>query len=106
MIRSALVAAITLMPLATGPAAQESDYAAVKCSRYRQAWADLTARRGVAGLSPAFIERHDAFLASGCTGVHDVCPRAPAELDVANALVMMAMNAGMASTFPPFGCPK
>ena len=53
-----------------------------------------------------FIERHQAFLASGCTATADVCPRSPEELEVANALVILAMNAGSASTFLPFACRK
>lgn len=103
-----LVAA-TLLLLAgcSGVLAQESaptDWPAVKCERYRQAWADLVARRGTSGLGPDFIEKHDAFLASGCTARADVCPRSKQELEVANVLSLRAMNAGMTGSFLPFAC--
>jgi hypothetical protein len=78
----------------------------VKCERYRAAWTKALARRGTKGLSQAFLERHDAFLASGCTARADVCPRSAEELDLANIMVVAAMNAGTASTFPPFACRK
>jgi hypothetical protein len=52
------------------------------------------------------VERHEAFLASGCTAKADVCPRSSEELEVANFLVVLAMNAGTASTFLPFACRK
>lgn len=78
----------------------------VKCERYGKAWADALARRGTRGLSRDFLERHEAFLASGCTARADVCPRSAEELEVANMMVVAAMNAGTASTFPPFACRK
>jgi hypothetical protein len=78
----------------------------VKCERYGKAWAEALTRRGRQGLSPEFIEHHEAFLASGCTMRADVCPRSTEELDMANIMVVAAMNAGTASTFPPFACRK
>ncbi|MBM6580115.1 hypothetical protein ILT44_07980 [Microvirga sp. BT689] len=78
----------------------------VKCERYGKAWAEALVRRGRQGLSPEFIERHEAFLASRCTARADVCPRSSEELDMANIMVVAAMNAGTASTFPPFACRK
>ncbi len=77
-----------------------------KCRRYRAAWDTLSARTGRRGLGPDFIQRHEAFIGSGCTTQGDVCPRSPEELEAANMLTIMAMNAGMSSTFLPFGCPK
>jgi beta-lactamase class D len=77
-----------------------------KCRRYRAAWDTLSARTGRRGLGTAFVERHEAFLASGCSTQGDVCPRSAEELEAANMLTIRAMNAGMASTFLPFGCPK
>jgi hypothetical protein len=76
----------------------------VKCERYGKAWSEALARRGTKGLGQDFIERHEAFLASGCTARADVCPRSSEELDMANIMVVAAMNAGTASTFPPFAC--
>ena len=78
----------------------------VKCDRYRKAWSDALAHRGTKGLGQEFLERHEAFLASGCTTKGDVCPRTAEELDLANMMVVAAMNAGTASTFPPFSCRK
>ncbi|QFU17248.1 hypothetical protein [Microvirga thermotolerans] len=78
----------------------------VKCARYRQAWGEALARRGRQGLSRDFLDSHEAFLASGCTESPGVCPRSAEELDLANMMVVAAMNAGTASTFPPFRCPR
>ena len=78
----------------------------VKCERYGKAWTEALTRRGRQGLSLEFVERHEAFLASGCTTRADVCPRSTEELDLANIMVVAAMNAGTASTFPPFACRK
>ena len=95
-------------PLAAQPATREGtrSWSEEKCARYTEAWTTLAQKRGLAGLSADFQARHAAFIASGCTAPADVCPRSAAELEVANMLVMMAMNAGMASTFPPFACRK
>jgi hypothetical protein len=78
----------------------------VKCARYKAAWAEALARRGMRGLGAEFLDRHEAFLASGCTTKGDVCPRSTEELELANIMVVAAMNAGTASTFPPFACRK
>ncbi|KAA2244343.1 hypothetical protein [Salinarimonas soli] len=105
---AALTACLALpaLPVAAQaqPAARERTWSEEKCARYTKGWSDLVARRGKAGLGPAFIERHEAFLASGCLAQADVCPRSPEELDVANILTILAMNAGTASTFLPFAC--
>jgi hypothetical protein len=100
--------AVATLLLLAGPApaqaAAASSWSEQKCARYKQAWTELVGRRGVRGLSGEFVERHEAFLASGCTARGDVCPRSGEELEVANILVMLAMNAGTASTFLPFAC--
>jgi hypothetical protein len=103
--------AVLLVPaLAGGPsrsAAQESrpqNWPEVKCDRYKKAWSEALLRRGTRGLGEEFLGRHEAFLASGCTARADVCPRSTEELDLANMMVVAAMNAGTASTFPPFAC--
>jgi hypothetical protein len=85
-------------------AGQPSSWSETKCARYSAAWSALMKRRGPSGLGADFLSRHDAFIASGCTSAPDVCPRSGAELDVANIMVIAAMNAGTASTFPPFRC--
>jgi beta-lactamase class D len=75
-----------------------------KCNRYRSAWSQLVTRRGTQGLGPEFVSSHEAFLASGCSTRPDVCPRSPAELDVANKMALAALNAGIGGTFLPFAC--
>lgn len=76
----------------------------IKCARYTSAWRQTLARFGTAGLGRPFLAAHDAFLASNCTRAADVCPRSAAELKLANIMVVLSMNAGTASTFPPFAC--
>ncbi len=107
---SSIAAVAALLACLAAPSvaqeAQPQSWPEVKCARYRKAWSDALAHRGMTGLSRDFIERHDAFLASGCTIKGDVCPRSAEELDLANMMVVAAMNAGTASTFPPFACRK
>ncbi len=76
----------------------------IKCDRYKQAWSGALARQGLGGLGQAFLARHEAFLASNCTTRADVCPRSAEEFKLANTMVILSMNAGTASTFPPFAC--
>jgi len=93
----------------SGALAQESQaqsWSDVKCERYKKAWSEAVARRGVQGLGREFLDRHEAFLASGCMARADVCPRSAEELEVANIMEISAMNAGAASTFAPFACRK
>ncbi len=113
MTRAAMVSAVigTLLTvlLARGPslAAQErqgQNWHEVKCARYQKAWSGALARLGTRGLGKAFLDSHEAFLASDCTKASDVCPRSTEELKLANVMVVLAMNAGTASTFPPFSC--
>jgi hypothetical protein len=108
----AALAALLASSIASGASiavAQESQpqsWPEVKCARYKKAWSDALARRGTQGLGQEFLDRHEAFLASGCTVRADVCPRSAEELALANIMVISAMNAGTASTFPPFACRK
>ena len=102
-----LTAAVPLLaqPVLAQQPAQE-DWPRVKCERYQKATTEALKRFGTAGLGPDFLARHEAFLAAGCQGGRNVCPKTEAEFRLANALVIQGMNAGMASTFFPFGCPK
>lgn len=104
----ALAGATFLIGLVAGappaPAAEPDNWVEVKCARYTKAWEQGLARMGTQGLSAVFLERHAAFIASGCTAKADVCARSDREIALANAMIVMAMNAGMASTFPPFYC--
>jgi hypothetical protein len=107
----AAVAVLLASSIASGASlavAQESSqsWPEVKCARYKKAWSEALARRGTRGLGREFLASHEAFLASGCTARADVCPRSAEELDLANIMVILAMNAGTASTFLPFSCRK
>lgn len=86
--------------------APDGSWPAIKCARYKKAYADAIARFGKRGLGEAFLQTHDVFLASDCSVKADVCPRSKEELDLANVLVILSMNQGMASTFVPFNCRK
>ena len=105
-IRGACLTLVLFVVLAQRPSAAQpaQSWPEVKCERYKKAWADALARRGARGLSEDFIASHEAFLASGCTARANVCPRSAEELDLANVLTVLAMNAGTASTFLPFAC--
>jgi len=98
--------ALAALALAAAPAAaaEPANWGEVKCARYTKAWEQGLKRMGTDGLGAAFLERHAAFLKSGCTARADVCARSEREIALANAMIVMAMNAGMASTFPPFYC--
>ena len=103
--------AVVLMGLCAGGASQAfaqqvqpQSWPEVKCARYTKAWSDALARRGTQGLGQDFLDRQEAFLTSGCTTKGDVCPRSAEELELANMMIVAAMNAGTASTFPPFAC--
>ncbi|WP_134500080.1 hypothetical protein [Microvirga pakistanensis] len=91
---------------ASSAPAREPSWVEVKCTRYKKAWDEALARTKAKGLGQEFLDRHEAFLASGCTADGDVCPRSEEELALANMMVVAAMNAGTASTFPPFACRK
>lgn len=84
----------------------EKGWVEVKCERYKTAWSEALKRRGTKGIGQEFLDSHEAFLASGCTTQGNVCPRSTEEFDLANMMVVAAMNAGTASTFPPFSCRK
>jgi hypothetical protein len=99
------LAAASLLP-ASAQDSRTPTWPEVKCARYTKSWTEALARRGTQGLSPEFLASHEAFLASGCTAQADVCARSPQELELANIMVIRAMNAGTASTFLPFTCRK
>lgn len=107
MPRICMAAALAVLPhLALAQPTALEEWPRVKCERYSRATAEALQRFGRAGLGADFLARHEVFLAAGCQGERDVCPKSPEELRLANALVIRGMNAGMASTFFPFGCPK
>jgi hypothetical protein len=79
---------------------------AEKCTHYRRAYAFATAREGMRGIGKDFLKQHDAFLESGCTLPPGVCALSADEVKLANLLIVLGMNQGMASTFFPFKCAK
>jgi uncharacterized membrane protein len=108
---SAIVAALLAFVHSSGasPASAQDKplgWGEEKCARYAKAWSEALRRKGAQGLGSEFVQRHDAFLASGCALGIQVCPRSPEELDMANIMIIAAFNAGMASTFTPFTCRK
>lgn len=100
---AAHVASMTPVP---AQVSREESWPKIKCDNYRKAWQFTLARRDRRGLGAEFIAAHEAFLASDCQGERNVCPRSKEELDLANLMVILAMNAGTASTFLPFACKK
>lgn len=107
-VRLALAASLVLSPAAPGFAQPRppENWPAVKCERYTKAYAEALAKFGRKGLGQPFLDAHEAFLTSGCSIRGEVCPRSAEELNLANVMVIMGMNQGMASTFMPFACRK
>jgi len=102
-----LVLAVSLpMGISQAQKGQTTDkpWREIKCDRYHHAWSQALARFGRDGLSADFISRHEAFLASGCRGLRDACPRSEREFALANAMTIHSMIGGAASTFAPFAC--
>jgi len=95
-----------LFAASTMAAAQNAapSWTETKCSRYATAWSEALERHGAEGMGQEFLDAHETFLTSGCAKKADVCPTTPEELAMANVMVIAAMNAGTASTFPPFAC--
>ena len=100
-VHAVLLAAFSL----DAPAAwAETSWTERKCQLYADATAAALSWTDPAGLSEEFLGHHAAFLASGCMRPHDVCPRSPEEVALADLLLTMSMSEGMASTFVPFAC--
>ncbi len=102
----ALAAAMAAM---TGPApAQDSAdlaWSARKCALHDRAWQAALRMQGPAGIGAEFSDRNAAFVAAGCLGERNVCPRSAAELALADLLTVMVVSEGIAGTCLPFGCP-
>ena len=81
-----------------------TDWPTEKCNRYKKAYDQSIAHLGKKGLGAEFLASHDAFLAANCQARAEVCARSKEELELANRLVLMAMNSGMSGTFLPFTC--
>jgi hypothetical protein len=101
-----LLFAFTSLILDAGAEEKARSWAEVKCARYAQAWSEALKRKGTHGLGTEFLDRHNAFITSGCTAAIEVCPGSAGELAMANILILASYNAGMGSTFTPFVCRK
>ena len=104
--KAGFTAALAMLASAAALAQQGSgaDWPTEKCNRYRKAYDQSIAYLGKKGLSAEFLASHDAFLAANCQARAEVCARSKEELELANRLVLMAMNSGMSGTFLPFTC--
>ncbi|MDO9501540.1 hypothetical protein [Falsiroseomonas sp.] len=107
-MRPALALLLLLAAPAPVPAQAQGqasrDWNAEKCARYAAMWPQALAMFGREGLGAEFLDRHAAFLESGCRARIEVCPRSAQELALADAMTIAAMNAGTASSFVPFRC--
>jgi hypothetical protein len=83
---------------------QRLSWPEIKCTRYKKAWSDAIALRGRQGLRAEFLERHDAFLSSGCLIRANVCPQTDEEMHIVAMMEVAVVNAGIAGTFLPFIC--
>ena len=104
LIVGALVLMLGLAPWAMAQPMAPRDWPMEKCARYRSAWVEALARFSTSGLSEAFLADHEGFLASNCKGGRRVCPRSAAEISLANAMTMAALNSGASGSFLPFIC--
>ena len=95
------VIALGAVPEANG---QELDWVAQKCAIYETAWNRALDDFGSDQLNYAFIAGNENFIAGGCSERVRLCPRSDQELDIANLLSLVMINAGTASTFLPFHC--
>lgn len=95
---------VSLVPAV--PAAAQDDWPARKCAAYAAAWDQALELFGSDQLNYGFIAGNENYIAAGCVAAGDICPQSRQELDIANALTLALMNAGTASTFLPFRCPR
>lgn len=101
-----LLVALLLLPASARAEQQGASWVDQKCSIYQAAWERAVAAQDGTQINYAFIAANENFIASGCTEERTACPRSSVELEVANTLSLAMMNAGAASTFLPFRCPR
>ncbi|KPB01068.1 hypothetical protein [Ahrensia marina] len=75
-----------------------------KCVRYSAAWDEALTLFDKSQMTADFVNAHERFIETKCDHDIHVCPVSDYDLEVANAMVVASMNAGTASTFPPFTC--
>ena len=101
----AIVLLLSTWPVPARAQEQSAAWIEQKCNAYQAAWLQAAEVHDETQINYAFIAANGNFIAGGCTGGVDVCPRSAVELDIANILTLALMNAGAASTFLPFRCP-
>lgn len=110
-MRSCIFGAAAVLALAVHPSTRAQDaadlsWSAQKCSIYSNAWQAALRMQGATGIGEEFTAWNAAFVASGCLGDRNVCPRSPEELALTDLLTIMVVSEGIAGTFLPFGCPQ
>ena len=85
---------------------ESTDWPAAKCAAYGAAWNQALDGFGSDEMNYAFLAGNENFIAGGCSDRAEICPQSRQELEIANALTLALMNAGTASTFLPFKCPR
>lgn len=83
----------------------DGGWTAQKCSLYEASVRDAITLQGAEGLRMEFLTENQVFIDEGCAAKAEICPMTDEEWRLAETLLKMTMNEGMASTFVPFGCP-
>ena len=81
------------------------DWTTRKCELYAAAWQQVLDSHDLHDVRPGFVSGHQDFIDGGCDAGITVCPATQAEIALADLLLVLSMNEGMASTFVPFACP-
>jgi hypothetical protein len=100
-MRSAVLSILLALPAA--PALSES-WPEQKCAIFAEAWTSSAPASGDKAPSADFRTGVERFIASGCVAPRDTCPSSTADIAIADALAMIVVLEGMATTFLPFSC--
>ena len=100
MQRSAL---LFLFALSATPIGAES-WPERKCAIFAKAWTTAAAKDGPKAPSPGFRSGVESFIASGCEAPRNNCPASAEDVAIADALALIVVLEGMATTFLPFSC--
>jgi hypothetical protein len=98
-------ALLSLLALHAGPAVPES-WPEKKCALFAEAWTSAAPVSGGKAPSADFRTGVERFIASGCVAPRDSCPATAADIAIADALAMIVVLEGMATTFLPFSCER
>ena len=96
--------ALSILLALPGPAAMAESWPERKCAIFAEAWTSAAPTAGDKAPSIAFRSGVERFIASGCVAPRDTCPSSPADIALADALAMIVVLEGMATTFLPFSC--